>query len=152
MSNKKLVKKMVRRCMSHLKKKDYELGITKKDIDRAVILTKVVDKSWCNGATYAGRNTIQINLSYWQHKKGRHFQREYAAFNKCAVIGGRWCESLEQSLWITVAHEVSHHVQFTKGSKCRWLKSKYRKPHGDGFREIYALLRANVVNPMLPNI
>jgi hypothetical protein len=63
----KLIERMVRRCMNHLKKKDYELGITKRDVEAAVKCTKVVSKDWCSGATYGGRGVIQINLNYWQH-------------------------------------------------------------------------------------
>jgi hypothetical protein len=151
MKNEAKIKRMVRRCMNELKKKKYELDITKEDVDRAVKITRVVNKEWCNGATYGGRNVIQINLSYWQHKKGKHFQKEYDAFNKCPVIGGRWCETLDQSLWITVAHEVAHHVQYSKGPTCRWLKKHYRKPHGRGFQDIYTILRSAVVNKLLPD-
>jgi len=151
MNQVQLVKKMVRKCMTELKKKNYELNISKQDVDRAVKLTRVVDKNWCN-ATYGGRDDIQINLSYWQHKNGRHFQHEYKAFNECPVIGGRWCENLEQALWMTVAHEVAHHVQYTKGPICRWLKKHYQRAHGRGFQAVYGILRSAVVNPLLPSL
>jgi len=147
----KQIKIMVRKCMRHLAKKDYELGITKLDIENAVAITRVVDKKWAS-ATYADRRVIQINLSYWQHAEGRHYQREYKAFEKCHVIGGRWCDNLEQSLWLTVSHEVAHHVQYKKGPLVRWINKTYRKPHGQAFRQIYALLRSELVNPMLPDI
>ena len=145
----KQVKQMVRKCMNHLKKKDYELGIDKADVERALRVTRVVHKNR-NGATYAGSNVIQINLNYWQHRALPRFQKEYDAFDKCPVIGGRRVETAEQALWITVAHEVSHHVQLAKGPTCRWLKKHYRKSHGRGFREIYSILRSQIVNPMLP--
>ena len=75
----KLIERMVRRCMNHLKCKDYELGITKRDVEVAVKCTRVVDKEWCS-ATYGGSDVIQINLAYWQHgKSGWH--EEYAAFD-----------------------------------------------------------------------
>ena len=70
------VERMVRKCMNVLKKKEYELDLTKSDVDRAVKVTRLVDKEWCNGATYGGRNVIQINLSYWQHSDKPHYERE----------------------------------------------------------------------------
>jgi len=144
----KLIERMVRRCMNHLKFKDYELGIQKRDVEAAVSLTRVVDKDWCSGATYGGKSNIQINLAYWQHgKEGWH--EEYAAFDKCPVIGGRYTKSLEEDLWMSVSHEVAHHVQYKFGPKCSWLKKTYRKPHGQGFKDIYAILRSRIVNPKL---
>lgn len=145
----KQIKQMVQKCMNHLKKKDYELNINKADVDYALRVTRVVHKNR-TGATYGGSHVIQINLNYWQHRKVPTFQKEYDAFNKCPVIGGRRVETLEQALWITVAHEVAHHVQRSKGPSCRWLKAHYKKPHGRGFREIYTILRSQIVNPMLP--
>jgi len=70
------VKKMVRKCMNHLKKKEYELNITSKDVDKAVAVTKVVN-SKRSGATNAGAWDIKINLSYWQHLDEEHFHSEY---------------------------------------------------------------------------
>jgi hypothetical protein len=143
----KLIERMVRRCMNHLKCKDYELGITKRNVEVAVKCTRVVDKEWCS-ATYGGSDVIQINLAYWQHgKSGWH--EEYAAFDKCPVIGGRYTKSLEEDLWMSVAHEVAHHVQRKFGPRCRWLKKTCQKPHGQGFKDIYSILRSKIVNPKL---
>ena len=52
------IKKTVRKCMNLLKKKEYELGITKADVDKAVEVTRVVDKNF-RGATYGGAHVIQ---------------------------------------------------------------------------------------------
>ena len=54
----KQIKQMVRKCMNHLKKKDYELDINKADVDHALRVTRVVHKNR-NGATYGGRHVIQ---------------------------------------------------------------------------------------------
>lgn len=144
----KLIERMVRRCMNHLKCKDYELGIKKHHVREAISCTKVVNKGWCSVATYGGRDVIQINLAYWQHgKDGWH--KEYDAFDKCPVIGGRYTKSLEEDLWMSVAHEVAHHVQYKFGPRCRWLKKTWRKPHGQAFKDIYTILRAKIVNPIL---
>jgi len=154
----KLIERMVRRCMNHLKCRDYELGIQKRDVEAAVSLTRVVDKGWCS-ATYGGEKEIQINLAYWQHGTKQNLGRwtdlmggwhkEYDAFDKCPVIGGRYTKNLEEDLWLSVAHEVAHHVQYKFGPKCSWLKNTYRKPHGQGFKDIYSLLRSKIVNPKL---
>ena len=144
----KKIKQMVRRCMNHLKKKDYELGITKADVERAVRLTRVVD-SKRGGSNRGGANSITINLSYWQVQDGEHRHGEYASFDKCPVIGGRTVTGREGDFWMAVSHEVSHHVQYSKGRRVGWLKRIYRKPHGEGFRTIYALVRSGLINPML---
>jgi hypothetical protein len=144
----KLIERMVRKCMNHLKKKDYELGITKRDVEAAVRCTKVVDKGWCSGATYGTSWVIQINLNYWQHgREGWH--KEYASYDNCPVIGGRYTKSLEEDLWISVSHEVAHHIQDKFGPRCGWLKNTYHKPHGQGFKDIYSILRSQIVNPLL---
>ena len=145
---KQLIERMVRKCMNHLKSKGYELGITKRDVEAAVKCMRVVDKDWCGGATYAGSKVIQINLSYWQHgRDGWH--KEYDAFDKCPVIGGRYTKNREEDLWMSVSHEVAHHVQYKFGPRCRWLRKTYSKPHGQGFKDIYSILRSKLVNPKL---
>ena len=142
------VERMVRRCMNHLKKKDYELQITKADVDRAVRLTKVVDKNFL-GATYGGSHVIQINMGYWQISSKRRRFKEYDSYKKCPVIGSRSVGNIDEILWLIVAHEVSHHVQRSKGYRVGWLKKIHQKPHGEGFRTIYALVRSGLINPML---
>ena len=141
--NQKHIEKMVRKCMTHLKKKGYELEITKADVDNAVRITRAVN----SGSGYGGRDTIQIPLQYWQTEKVGY--QEYKSFNKCPVIGGREDANAEQTYWLITAHEVSHHVQYLKGDSVPWLKRIYSKPHGEGFRTIYSLLRSGLINPML---
>ena len=143
------VERMVRKCMNVLKKKEYELDLTKADVDRAVKVTRLVDKEWCNGATYGGRNVIQINLSYWQHSDKPHYEREYKAYDADKVIGGRQVRNLEESLWMTVAHEVAHHIQRAYCPRIKRFAKNHRKPHGDCFKTIYRYLRKDFINPML---
>lgn len=145
----KLIERMIRKCMNHLKKKDYELGITKRDVEAAVKCTKVVDKGWCSGATYGGSGVIQINLNYWQHGRDGEWHKEYDSYDNCPVIGGRYTKNLEEDFWLSVSHEVAHHVQYKFGPRCGWLKKTYRKPHGQGFKDIYSILRSQIVNPLL---
>lgn len=148
------VKKMVRKCMNHLKKKCYELDLKKSNVDMAVLLTSVVDKPSSSNATYAGKNIIQINLNYWQiwyanqSKDGYRF-KEYDAFNNHPTIGGIDVRSGEDVLWLMVAHEVAHHVQYLKGPWITRYQKNYRKPHGDCFKAIYDYLRRDLINPMI---
>ena len=88
---------------------------------------------------------IQINLNYWQHRKGAGVEEEYAAFAKNPVYGDRAVTDKDDRLLISVAHEVSHHVQ--RGA----MRSKgiYKKSHGDGFQRIYRWLRQDLVNPII---
>ena len=130
--------------MNLLKKKEYPLNVTRSHVEKAVKVTRVVNKA-VGGATYAGRHVIQINLNYWQHRKGAGIEVEYAAFAKNKVYGDRVVTDKDDRLLISVAHEVSHHVQ--RGA----MKSKgiYKKSHGDGFQRIYRWLRQDLVNPII---
>ena len=142
------VKKMVRKCMNHLKKKEYELNITSKDVDKAVAVTKVVN-SKRSGATNAGAWDIKINLSYWQHLDEEHFHTEYKSYNNDPQIGGRKCLKLDHAYLMSVSHEVSHHVQYARAKHVDRFKTTYRKPHGDCFKAIYRYLRRDLVNPII---
>jgi hypothetical protein len=142
------IKKMVRKCMNHLKKKEYELNITSKDVDRAVAVTKIVN-STRSGSTKAGADRILINLSYWQHLDEEHFHTEYKSYNNDPQIGGRKCLKLDHAYLMSVSHEVSHHVQFARAKYVKRFKTTYRKPHGDCFKAIYRYLRRDLVNPII---
>ena len=140
------IERMVRACMNHLKKKEHELNITKADVDRAVKVLKVVDTG---GSGYGGKNIIQISLSYWQNSNEPRFWKEYDAFNKDPVIGGWEAQNLEHGIWLQVAHEVSHHVQYAICKNIPRFYKIYRKPHGRGFQTIYRYLRRGFINPLL---
>ena len=142
------IKKMVRKCMNHLKKKEYELNITSKDVDRAVAVTNIVNYKSA-GATKAGARDIQINLSYWQHLDEEHNHREYKSYDNDPQIGGRACLNLDHAYLMSVSHEVSHHVQYAKAKHVSRFKTTYRKPHGDCFKAIYRYLRRDLVNPII---
>lgn len=73
---------------------------------------------------------------------------EYRSFSKDPVIGDAQLQSFDDTLLCLVAHEVSHHIQYRYGPSTGWLRSIYRKPHGDGFKAIYAILRGSLVNPL----
>jgi len=147
------IKKMVRKCMNHLKKKEYELNITTADVDKAVDVTRIVNKS--ANATYvkAGRNNtvsaMQFNLSYYQHIDEEHYQREYKNFDSDPQIGGRKCLNLNHAFLMTVSHEVSHLVQRIKAPKIKRFAKTHSKSHGDCFKSIYRYLRRDLVNPII---
>jgi hypothetical protein len=143
------VERMVRKCMNVLKKKEYELDLTKFHVDRAVKLTKVIDSNRSKNGNCAGANVIQINLSYWQHSDKPHYEREYKAYDADKVIGGRQVNDMDESLWMTVAHEVAHHIQRAHCPRIKRFAKNHRKPHGDCFKTIYRYLRKDFINPML---
>jgi len=147
--DKNLIKKMVRKCIRLLHKKEYELNLPKNATDIALQRLSIVDKN-VNGATYGGKNIIQINLSYWQHCKGYpHYEREYASYDADPIIGGATANSLEEALWLTVSHEVSHHIQRRYCPSIRRFRNTHSKPHGECFKAIYRYLRRDLVNPIL---
>ena len=77
---------------------------------------------------------------------------EYPAFANDPVIGSRHAITPVLVVAGTIAHEVSHFVQYRYGPDTRWLHKRYRKPHGEGFRDIYRILRSKVVNPHIQDV
>ena len=145
----KQVERMVRACMNQLKKKEYELGITKADVDRAVRVLKITDTE----SGYGGADIISITISYWQNSNKPHTYTEYKSFNEDPVIGKHEVQNFEHCVWLQVAHEVAHHVQY---AICPHIKrfsrrgsNSYFKPHGDGFKTIYRYLRRDFINPLI---
>ena len=148
----KKIERMVRKCMNLLKKKDYPIDIGKEDVDRAVRLTRVVDKHWAAGATYAKGRAMQFNLSYWQLRPDRWDDgqmREYRAFQKNKIYGNREVTDLDDRLLVIVAHEVAHHVQRNSIKQSTGRKGFWGKSHGEGFQRIYRWLRNDLVNPII---
>ena len=148
----KKIERMVRKCMNLLKKKDYPIDIGKEDVDRAVRLTRVVDKQWAAGATYAKGRAMQFNLSYWQLRSDQWddgWMREYRAFQKNKIYGNREVTDLDDRLLVLVAHEVAHHVQRNNIKQSTGRKGCWGKSHGEGFQRIYRWLRNDLVNPII---
>ena len=143
----KEVESMVRLCMKHLSKKEYELQINKNTIQYALDILKVCHVK-AKGATHGGRKSIKINLAYWQFQKGIQTYSEYKAFNIDKHIGEIQTYNYHQSLLLVVAHEVAHHVQYKKGRFIPRYRKTYQKPHGICFQDIYKILRKDLVNPM----
>lgn len=146
------VKAMVRKCMKHLKLKKYELGITMRDVNYAVSVTNCKNTK---GAR-AGRDNIYVGLNPWQANKSIGGNKntsfifdEYDRFNQDKVIGKIECKTLENMLFLIVAHEVSHHVQRKLCPNIKRFKDSHQKPHGKCFQEIYRYLRKDLVNPVI---
>jgi len=72
--------------------------------------------------------------------------REYASFDADKVIGGFYSKRPYDKLEVIIAHEVAHAIQFFAYKK---LNTRC-KPHGPMFKQYYAMLRTEYINPKLP--
>jgi len=130
-----LVVKMALACLRELTKAEYELP---------EFNGKVMIQTKCRGQrSYGGRHGISIDISLF--RLGGVFLNEYKSYEKCEVIGSAKCDTPETRLLGVVAHEIAHYVQYRYLPSSR-LRGVYRKPHGDGFKAIYAYLRRALIN------
>ena len=136
----------VKRCLREITRKDYELPVDYGEARNDFVLT--VKLAGHRSSACAMGITIDI-LAY---TKGFSALLEYPAYSHDPVIGSRNAITPELVLAGTIAHEISHFVQYRYGPDTRWLKKRYRKPHGEGFRDIYRILRSKVVNPHLQTV
>lgn len=141
----KKVEALVRKCMRHLKKKEYELDLPNGCADAAVKVLKV--KKIPRAPSLAGSSAIIINLGYWQFGNSHH--TEYKSFNEDPIIGKIEVSSNDDHLLITVAHEVAHFVQYKYCYRVKRFRQNYSKPHGDCFKTLYRYLRRDLVNPIV---
>lgn len=138
-----LVVRLTKRCLRELCKKEHELPTSFTEACEALTLTVKARGERSSGC----RRGITIDVS--AYRSGARTLLEYPAFASDRVIGSRVDAEPIAVLWGTVAHEVSHFVQYRYGPDTRWLTKTYRRAHGEGFRDIYRILRARVVNPFL---
>ena len=138
-----LAPKWVKHCLLEITREDYELPVDYGEARNDLVLT--VKRAKHRSSACAQSITIDI-LAY---TKSSSSLLEYPAFSHDPVIGSRNAITSELVVAGTIAHEVSHFVQYRYGPDTRWLKRRYRKPHGEGFRAIYRILRSKVVNPQL---
>lgn len=141
----KMIERYVRRCIRHLSKKEYELDLPKNAADVAVRCLEVKRRQ--RSPSRAGRNLIRINLGYWQ--VGNRFHTEYASFDQDPTIGRIEVTEDADHWFVSIAHEVAHHVQYRYGPRIKRYKGTYKKPHGDAFKAIYRYLRRDLVNPII---
>jgi len=150
-----LVAKWVKKCLKELAKKDHEIAdrfVDAKPIKYADMIDNI--EVYCKGSGQRSNGgcykiNIDIKGAHREAKVGKF--HEYKAFENDPVIGAFKTDNVEAVIAATVAHEVAHHVQYRYGPCTRWLKKSYNKPHGDGFKDIYRILRARVVNPVFLN-
>ena len=136
--------KWIKRCLREITRKDYELPVDYATA-RSQILVTLKRAGHRSSACAKG---VTIDLSPWSNQATSLL--EYPAFANDPVIGSRPVLSPELVLAATIAHEVSHFIQYRYGPDTRWLRKRYRKPHGEGFQDIYRILRSRVINPHLP--
>lgn len=141
-SERDLVIKYAKRCLRVLAKKEYELPFTYQSaVDSLRIIVNCAGK-----ASYGGARYISIDVGCY--RGGQRYFSEYLRIIDDPTIGRATFKTPEGALAALVAHEVAHHVQFKYGHQTRWLKGKWREPHGQGWRSIYRILRREVVNDM----
>ena len=140
-----LALKWVKRCLRELTRKEYELPVDYGEARNDLLVT--IKGAGHRSSACAKGITIDISA----YTKGSSALLEYPAFAHDPVIGSR---NAIRPNWFagTIAHEISHFVQYRYGPNTRWLKKRYRKPHGEGFRDIYRILRSKVVNPHLQDV
>ena len=142
----KEVEVMVNKCLRQLSRKEYGIvtnyTIAKKRAKRVLeVHTQYV-------RSYAGAGRILICVNRWQFSTGKVMTfEEYPSFNEHPTIGEFKGTNVD-CLFALVAHEVSHHVQYAYLPHDRRYKHTYKKPHGDGFKLIYNILRRDLVNPL----
>lgn len=135
--------KWIKRCLREITRKHYELPV-----DYSTARTDItVTIKLAGHRSSACERGVTIDLTAL--KKSSTTLIEYPAFRNDPVIGSVEITSPELVLAGTIAHEVSHFVQYRYGPHTRWLRNRYRKPHGEGFQDIYRILRSRVVNPQL---
>ena len=141
-----IVEEMVKLCIRHLRKKEYELNLPKSAIKDAIRDLHVYKRK--NGLSSAGFREININVLNWQF--GNRAWSEYSAYNNDPVIGRIEVTDNKDILLCLIAHEVSHYVQYTfRNWFPEYLKKDYKKPHGKTFQKIYRYLRSDLVNPII---
>ena len=137
----KLVRKMADRCLRELAKAEHEIPASY-EMMKACCGVHVKYRGQCSNGGAKG-----ITIDLWCLRKDSSRMTEYSAYASDAVIGSMDCVDPNHHLMCIVAHEVAHHVQYRWGPRTRWLESKYKKPHGEGFRDLYRILRSRLVNP-----
>ena len=141
-----LAPKWVKHCLLEITREDYELPVDYGEARNDLVFT--VKRTGHRSSACAKGITIDTS----EYAKGSSTLLEYPAFAHDPVIGSRNVIAPELVLAGTIAHDVSHFVQYRYGPDTRRLKNRYRKPHGEGFRDIYRILRSKVVNPHLQDV
>ena len=137
--------KWIKRCLREITRKDHELPVNYAAARSDIIVT-LKHAGYRSSACAKG-----VNIDLTAYLKQSSAVLEYPAYAQDPVIGSRAALRPELALAATIAHEVSHFVQYRYGPDTRWLMNRYRKPHGEGFQDIYRIIRSQVVNPHFPD-
>ena len=144
-----------------------EFALPQSDKDKALQILKVNANP--NGGSFAGRSTIVININDWQirnvrsgkatgqhkkfksnkyKKKGYVYVVEYRSYSDDPLCGGMFVKTgdVDHANLICVLHELSHYVQHTLRHNNPDSFLNMKKPHGDGFKQIYSALREQFCN------
>ncbi len=161
---------IIRSALAHLDNSDFALSDELKQKAHDVLVVKAPNKR--GNCSSASRNIITICTTYWQiknvisgkrtgqrkqfrtplHKKwGHYYWNEYRSYDGDPTIGGMFVKKgdIDHGNLIQVLHELAHYVQgnLHHQDPDRW--SCMAKPHGSGFKQIYACLRHQFCNDEL---
>lgn len=140
-----LIIKQVKACIKELKKSKYELSLSRDALHVAVGCLNIHS----GVKTTGGRD--EINIGAKTIERFTHFKlfKEYSAFNADPVIGEISYANFENLLFLVVAHEVAHHIQYRHLPKVQRFRKTYAKAHGQAFQWVYRQLRCELVNPQI---
>lgn len=149
-----LVKKFVLLCLKEIGRREHEIKM--RDKKAPYTLRKATLKELSNMTVHVkarsqrssgSDDSITIDIMYLRRKITKIW--EYKSFAEDSVIGSVEMADPETVLLAVVAHEVAHYVQYRAGPHTYWLRRHFSKPHGQGFRQIYRILRSRIVNPRI---
>lgn len=158
---------IIQSALAHLDNSDFALSEELKQKAHDVLIVKAPNGR--GNVSHAGRDSITICTTYWQiknvisgkrigqrkqfrtlkHKKsGHYYWNEYRSYDGDPIIGGMFVKKgdVDHGNLIQVLHELAHYVQrnLEHQDPDRW--SCMAKPHGSGFKQIYACLRHQFCN------
>ena len=111
-----LALKWIKRCLREITRKDYELPVDYGEARNDLVVT--VKRAGHRSSACAKGITIDISA----YTKGTSVLLEYPAFAQDPVIGSRDAITPELVLAGTIAHEISHFVQYRYGPDTRSSK------------------------------
>jgi hypothetical protein len=160
------VQQMMKAALDSFDGTPYQMSLKQKQHAFDVLVVKQPKTDGPN-CSRAGRTAIRINLSYWQIKNiirgevqggyachadnkldGHVYWSEYRSFNADPRCGGMFVKNgdVDHGNLIQVLHETAHYVQFALLHVDRGRWRHMRRPHGDGFRTLYSMLRERFCN------
>lgn len=139
----------------YLRRKEHELGLPSdfRVGKKGLLVSRSRSLRTCGGVSGIKVSSRVYPLVYPVTDNHIIEDREYKAFNNDHVIGGIKFDALKHPdllFKMVVSHEMAHYVQYYIRDRTRHTsltrKINWSKPHGDGFKKIYRLLRAEFIN------